>query len=102
MSEAALQSAVLELAAWYGIACYHTHDSRRSQPGYPDLTIAGSRVIWRELKSGRGRLSPAQVEWGERLQLAGCDWAVWRPADWHSGLVRAELAAIRVSGCKHQ
>jgi len=73
---------------------YHTHDSRRSEPGYPDVTVCGPRgVLFRELKAERGRLSPDQRVWLERLREAGGDAAVWRPVDWPTRVL-AELANI--------
>jgi len=96
MTEADLQTAVLGLAAWLGVLAYHTHDSRRSQSGWPDLALCGTRgMILRELKSAQGRPSKTQLEWGERLTLAGQDWDIWRPADLASGRIHSELQAIR-------
>ena len=77
------QAAVCELAKTLGCLVYHTHDSRRSEPGFPDLVIVGKRrVMFRELKTQSGRLSPAQEAWLYRLQTAGADADVWRPDDW--------------------
>lgn len=96
MTEAQLQAAVIDCCKLLGIAWYHPYDSRRSVPGYPDLTLCGRRgVFWRELKTDRGRLTSAQTEWGLRLGDAGQDWDVWRPADLRSGRVLSELRAIR-------
>jgi hypothetical protein len=38
-SEAALQALVVGVAQLYGWAHYHTHDSRRSDEGWPDLVL---------------------------------------------------------------
>lgn len=96
MTEAQLQASVLGLCRWAGVMAYHTHDSRRSQPGYPDLTIAGPKgVLFRELKTASGRLSSQQAEWGSMLRKGGCDWAVWRPADLWEGRVQRELERVR-------
>lgn len=95
MTEAQLQAAVTDLCKYYGLLWFHPYDSRRSVPGYPDLTIAGTRVIFRELKSQTGRLSPHQVKWAARLEAARADMAIWRPADLASGRIQRELQAIR-------
>lgn len=96
MTEAALQDAVAGLIRWLGLLAYHTYDSRRSGPGFPDLVIAGpGGHLFRELKTRTGKLSPAQQQWIERLGSAGADVAVWRPADLTSGRIQAELEAIR-------
>lgn len=94
MSEAQLQDHVRRLCADLGLYHYHPHYSRHSEPGWPDSTIIGSRVIFRELKSERGSLTPEQRGVGERLTGAGQDWALWRPRDLYSGALARELAAI--------
>lgn len=95
MTEAQLQSAVTDLCTYYGLFWYHPYDSRRSVPGYPDLTIVGTRVIFRELKSSTGRMRPVQLEWAARLTKAGADVDVWRPDDLRTGRIQAELMLIR-------
>ena len=66
--------------------------------GYPDLEIHGpGGVIYRELKMtmmpGRG-LSPAQIEWRDRLKARDEDWGIWTPRDYRDGRIERELAAI--------
>ena len=74
--------------------CYHTHDSRRSEPGFPDVVVVGPHgLLWRELKSSTGRLTPDQRVWLDKLRQAGSDVDVWRPSDW-PGRVLTELAGI--------
>lgn len=52
-------------------------------PGWPDLVmIKGQRIVACELKSERGRLSPAQERVLRLLALAGIECHVWHPADW--------------------
>lgn len=94
MTEAQLQAMVVTAARTLGWLVYHTHDSRRSQPGFPDLVLVHPvqrRVLWRELKTERGRVSSAQDEWIHALTRAGQDVAVWRPADYLDGSVLADL-----------
>ena len=94
MTEAQLLAVVRDACRWSALLCYHTFDSRRSERGFPDLCIVGSHgVIFRELKTDRGRLTPDQRDWLDRLAEAGADVAVWRPADW-PGRVLTELAGI--------
>ena len=64
MTEAELQSAILEVARWNGWKVYHTHNSRRSQPGFPDLILIrdGTMLAW-ELKSDTGRVTAEQWDW---------------------------------------
>ncbi len=43
--------------------------------GFPDVVACGrGRVVFLELKSGKGRLSPEQRLWRDELQAAGADW----------------------------
>jgi hypothetical protein len=66
----------------FGLLHYHTHDSRKSEEGFPDSVIVGpSRVLFRELKGKTGKLGPDQIVWRDTLLAAGADWALWRPAD---------------------
>ena len=93
MSEKALQDAVIELARWRGWLVYHTHDSRRSEPGFPDLTmVRGTRLGFVELKSAKGKLSEAQHDWLAALMFAGAWVRIWRPQDWHDGTIEKELS----------
>jgi hypothetical protein len=73
---------------------YHTYNSQRSRKGYPDWTIVGSRIIFRELKAEGGKPSPDQKIWLAKLDAAGADVAIWRPSDLLSGRIAKELRAI--------
>ena len=95
MSEAELQRLVAELCVRLGLHHYHTYDSRRSEPGWPDSVIVGTSIIYRELKSASGVLKPEQRRWGSRLERAGGNWAVWRPVDWQNMTIINQLTAIR-------
>lgn len=89
-----LQRHVLLLAKALGWISYHTHDSRRSDPGFPDLALAHPvqrRVMFRELKTQRGKYRPMQREWLEMMNQAGLDAGTWRPADVVSGRIEREL-----------
>lgn len=94
MSERQLQDLIIALAERMGFIVYHTHDSRRSQKGFPDLVLVHpkqKRVIWRELKSEKGVTSSEQKVWLSSLLLVGEDVDVWRPRDWVSGRIEKEL-----------
>jgi VRR-NUC domain len=87
VSEADLQATVEALLDLYGYLSYHTYDSRRSRPGFPDLAAirpggTGSPLWLLELKTETGRLRPAQARWGEALAASPTvRYAVIRPAD---------------------
>lgn len=83
VSEKAWQAKVVETARWRGWLAYHTHDSRRSAAGFPDLVLVrGDRLIFAELKTDAGKVTPAQNAWLDRLGDAVPEVYVWRPKDW--------------------
>jgi hypothetical protein len=96
VSEADLLQAVRDLCGYMGLSVYHTHNSRRSEPGFPDIVAAGpGGLLLRELKADKGRVSPAQQRWLSVLRSAGADAGVWRPVDLQGGVVERELRALR-------
>ena len=64
---------------------YCTWDSRCSPGGFPDLVLArprgDKRVLFIELKSEKGKLTPQQAAWIEGLRVCGKEVYVWRPSD---------------------
>lgn len=107
LDEQAWQGRIEGAARLYGWRVYHTHDSRRSAPGFPDLVmVRGPELIFAELKTDTGRVKPEQAEWLEALRVVAravamgweclaeevadggpcppslVDVYLWRPADW--------------------
>lgn len=93
LTEEQFQQQIIDLAKLHGYTLvYHTRDSRRSQPGFPDLVLVGrGRALFRELKTGTGRMTEAQFNWISGMQLAKLNAGVWRPADLESGRIIKEL-----------
>jgi hypothetical protein len=62
---------------------FHPHDSRRSEPGWPDLALVRPpRLVFAELKRERGRVSRDQQAWLDALAaVTQVDVYVWRPSD---------------------
>lgn len=61
---------------------YHTHNSRKSDAGFPDLVIGRrGQIIVAELKVGDNKPSEDQVEWLNLFKLAGIPTYLWYPAD---------------------
>ena len=95
VTEAEFQQTVVQYAVLRGWRTYHTHDSRRSNPGYPDLTLVRDRrIVFAELKTETGRVTHDQQEWLTDLLVAanwnpGVDVYVWHPSDW--GLIEDVL-----------
>ena len=77
--EKAFHAEVENLAKWLGWRVYHTHDSRQSAPGFPDLVLVKPpRCLFAELKTGNGVTTEAQREWLEKLRACEQYAAVWR------------------------
>jgi len=104
MTEAALQSCVLDYARLTGWRAVHfrpaQNDSGRwltpieGDPGWPDLVLARpGRLVVAELKSARGRVEPDQQAWITLLGSVGgaVSVYVWRPVDWLDGTIRRIL-----------
>ena len=104
MTEKDLLRSVRDMARLLGWQTYHTHTSRFSEPGFPDLVLLrGSRLIFAELKVGKGKLRqgavnrhgrvwPGQAWWLENLaQAAGVATYLWRDTDWASGEIEVAL-----------
>ena len=84
MHERDWQAIVVDAAKLNGWRVYHTFDSRRSEPGFPDLVmVRGGRLIAAELKSETGRPTRAQVDWLRDLEaVESVETYLWRPSDW--------------------
>ena len=78
-SEQDFQRSIIRFAKSRGWLFYHTWDSRRSEPGFPDLVLVRDRVLFRELKTDKGRLTAIQKTWRDQLKAAGADYQIWRP-----------------------
>ncbi len=92
MTEATLQTRVIDLAKAMGWLVNHTRPARKldgswSTPiqgdkGFPDLVLVRPPfTIYAELKSEKGRPTDEQATWIERLRKCGLDVRVWRPSD---------------------
>ena len=93
MLEADLQSAVIELARTLGYLVYHTHDSRKSAPGFPDLVMAHPRsggLVFAELKTATGRVTAEQDAWLRALAVRGAAF-LWRPEHLADGSIGRAL-----------
>lgn len=110
MREADWQKAIVETAILRGWLVYHTHDSRSSERGFPDLVLVRPpRLIFAELKNEKNKLSHDQEMWMAALKVVALsareqaeailteglpvkplvEAHIWRPDDWD--LVQAVL-----------
>ena len=82
MTEAQFQAQIIQLAKFYRWKIYHTHDSRKSEAGWPDLTLVkGRKLIFAELKDG-AELTAEQYFWLEALMQTGNEVYLWSPDMW--------------------
>jgi len=101
MTEAELQDAIADYARiiGYTVAHFSTAISPRGQhitpvkydaKGFPDLVLVRPpRLIFVELKSAKGTVSPDQKWWLDRLDgCPGAEVYQWRPADWPNNVTR--------------
>jgi hypothetical protein len=92
VNESEFQKIVIKLAQHYGWLVHHALPSMNKRGvwathelgdhGFPDLVLAhpSGRVIFAELKSDKGTVSPLQSRWLSVLEQGAVVW-VWRPSD---------------------
>lgn len=101
ISEAAFMQQVKALAYIHGWAFHHSTPSQTSKgkwittgaPGFPDVVMAHKQrgVIFAELKADKGRTTPLQDDWLERLS-PHVECYLWRPSD-------LDFISTRLSQC---
>lgn len=70
------------LARQFGWKTYHTFNSQKSEPGFPDLVLVKPpELIICELKTATGKLTISQKEWVYALSSCNVETYVWRPDD---------------------
>jgi len=87
LPEKTLLEHIRALARRHGWLCYHTHDSRGSEPGFPDVLLCKpGRLIFAEVKRQQGKLTREQAQWLDMLghTISGVEIYVWRPSDLES------------------
>lgn len=91
MPEGLLLARIRRLALDHSYLAYHTHDSRRSELGFPDVCLARAatatspgRLIFAELKAQQGKVTREQAIWLDVLRhtVPGIESYLWRPSDW--------------------
>ena len=90
ITEADLLATILETAPLYGWLVYHVlatkPPAKVTSTGFPDLVLLrGADLIFVELKGPKGKQTPEQIDWLDRLGIAVRGphqrAQVWRPAD---------------------
>ncbi len=84
MTEKEWQAQVVKLAKAEGWHVYHTTDSRRSEPGFPDLVLVrGVVLLFLECKTEKGKVKDTQQTWIDALKKALIVRAdIARPHNW--------------------
>jgi hypothetical protein len=83
------------LGSRYDVEVHHVRQPRYDRRGWPDLFLLGRvAAAAREVKTGRGVLSPEQQETTRRLRVAGIDFRTWREADFEDGSAEREIAML--------
>ena len=81
--EADFQAQIVKLATLLGWKVYHTHDSRKSQGGFPDLIlIRRTRMIVSELKTQEHTTTDEQRKWMHAfigIGIGDAEVSLWRP-----------------------
>lgn len=99
-TEAQLQDTLRVAALRTGHIVYHTHDSRRSDPGFPDLVCVKNGVLlFFEIKQQKGRVSVHQQAWIDALSAVGFNVraAIVRP-DPKPGEISVDAALSLIAG----
>lgn len=88
MTERELMQAASDLARSRGWLVFHAFDSRRSEPGLPDLLcVRDGRLLAIECKSAKGRVTKAQRAWLHALDAVRDATAIiLRPGDTYDEL----------------
>ena len=91
--QASLNAGIRELITDLGLYGYRSNGG--TERGWPDWVIIGPcGILYRELKTERGTLTPEQRDVGARITKAGGNWSVWRPVHLLSGEIGQELSSL--------
>jgi hypothetical protein len=101
VTEQELLDAVIETAHLFGWTVAHFRAAKTEKgwrtpvaadgAGFPDLVLVRERILFVELKSEIGKLSPYQELWRDKLVEADGDWWLWHPSDWKDGTIERIL-----------
>lgn len=95
MNEIEFERKIVDLAHTFGwrVAAFRPARTKHDEwvtpvkydgKGWPDLVLVHPEhgVLFREIKSDRGTLTPEQRVWCAALGQAGANVAIWTPRDW--------------------
>lgn len=97
ITETQFRQQVIDLAKVFGFKTYFTWTSIHSPKGFPDLVLRKPpRIIFAELKTDKGIVTPAQQEWHDDLIACGQEAYIWRPSDFEK-IVEALKSKLEVT-----
>ena len=89
ITEKELTALVKGAAGAFGYRFYHPYLSIHSEKGFPDCTMVkelgdgGTRLLFAELKSEKGKPTEKQLEWLDLLRrVREVGVYLWKPSDW--------------------
>lgn len=85
ITEKQWEQQIHDLAHTFHWKYHHTWTSIHSPRGFPDdVMCRGERLIFAELKTTKGKLTPYQSAWIEALTETKAEVYVWRPSDFNN------------------
>ena len=105
INEKAFQTIVVTTARENGWMVYHTYDSRKSAPGFPDLCmVKNGFILFVELKTDKGKVTSAQRQWIEQFvrhqhQCQNSIVEIWRPHIWEE---KKKMLTEGIAICPHE
>lgn len=85
ITEKEFRQQIVDLAKLMGYKVYFSWISIHSPAGFPDLVLANpekkNKLIFAELKSGKGKVTELQWEWIDTLRACGQDVYILYPYD---------------------
>lgn len=81
-TEKAFQDLVTKIARGHGWKVWHHPDSRRTEPGWPDLAfLRPPHFFLAELKTTKGKISSSQAVTIQGLRNSNIEVHIWRPGN---------------------
>lgn len=97
MNETQLRENIRDAAVKLGWLVYFTWNSLHSPKGFPDMVmVRDGELIFAELKSDKGKLTPDQELWKGALEIVESmnfhvAYFIWRPEDWNNNTILETL-----------
>ena len=83
LTETQFREQIRDLCKVFGWKFHFTWLAIHSPKGFPDLVlrkIDQKRIVFAELKSEKGVVTPSQQEWYNDLKACGQETYIWRPS----------------------